>query len=100
MPPSAWVVPPRVTQPEHFVQLFKAVLAGPAVWTASERRKWADVFSCQQEEVREEHPRLGAKRCVVEAARRAFYVVAYDREEFFGKRHAIYNLDSPAVRGW
>ena len=75
-------------------------VAGPAVWSARQEREWRGTFSEQQRAVAKERPEYDARRRLVEAARRAFFVVATIRDEFFGKSGVTYNLASAAVRGW
>jgi hypothetical protein len=99
VPPAAWVMPAGAREPLHFKDLFKAVVAGPAAWTAKQRREWGAVFGHHQRDVLpSQWPMYGVRRRTVEAARRAFMDVASLRREYFGKSGVTYNLAS-AVRG-
>lgn len=97
VPPASWMMPAGASEPQHFKDLFKAVVAGPAVWTARQAHEWA---RCFRYHLREGVPSYDTRRRTVEAARRAFSYVASTRDEFFGKRGVTYSLASTAMRGW
>ncbi len=92
-------MPAGASEPLHFRELFKAVVAGPAVWTARQRDVWDSAFDFQQRHAVPK-PSYNARRRTVEAARRAFSCVARMRREYFGKCGVTYNLASTAVLGW